>query len=95
MRFHPQNNWFYGNEFMRACQAVDNMAGSGNYLDADLFSCKYIQIYVDQRSGGFIFRDGEGRMLSHEQVYALFPELRDEDQIMPVLVSAGVRPYPE
>ena len=78
MQFHEQNGWFYGREFMRACQAVSNMAGSGNYLDAKLYGCKYVQIYVDQRSGSFIFRDGAGNMLTHDEVYALFPELKDD-----------------
>jgi hypothetical protein len=78
MKFHEQNGWFYGREFMRACQAVSNMAGSLSFMEADLWRCKYVQIYVDQRTGSFIFRDGAGVMLTHDEVYAMFPELKDE-----------------
>lgn len=95
MQFHRENGWFYGNEFMRACQAVSNMAGSCNFMSARMWDCKYVQIYVDQRSGSFIFRSGEGRMLTRDEVYALFPELKDDDEPAQVLVSVGARPYPE
>lgn len=78
MRFHPQNNWFHGCEFMRACTAVHLARGSLSFMTASAgpgFRAKYLQIYVDQRTGGFIFRDGDGKMLTHVEVYAMFPEL--------------------
>lgn len=92
MQFHPQNGWFLATEFQRACQAVGHAAGSSNFMHAKLWRCKYVQLYVDQRTGSFIFRDGAGEMLTHDEVYALYPSLRDEPA---TIVSAGVRPYPE
>lgn len=90
MRFHERNQWFHASEFLRACQAVAG-ASCVNWLDSGVSDCKYVQLYVDQRTKDFIFRDTHGNKLTHEQVYALFPSLRDDVKI----VSVGVRPYPE
>ena len=76
MKQYEQNGWFHANEFPRAAQAVFE-AGPLNFMDAGLWSCKYIQLYVDQRTKSFIFRTGEGLMLTTEQVYKLFPSLAD------------------
>jgi hypothetical protein len=92
---HQQNGWFYGRELMRACQEVDNAAGSLSFMEAGRWDCKYIQIYVDQRTGSFIMRTAEGRMLSKAEIYSMFPNLRDEGEVDEPVVAAGVRPYPE
>lgn len=93
MKFHPENLWFHSSEFMRACQAVHDARGSLNFLAAVMgHRGKYVQIYTDQRTGDFIIRDRNGDVLTHEEVYTLFPSLQDP---VPVIVSAGVRPYPE
>lgn len=89
MQFHQANQWFLAREFMRAAQAVHNARSTLNFMDAGLWRCKYVQLYVDQRTGDFIFRDGDGRVLSHDEVYRLFPTLKDD------VVAAGVRPFPE
>ena len=86
-----QNQWFHPCEFLRAAKAVHDSARTLNFMDVGMWGCKYIQLYVDQRTGSFIFRNGEGEMLTHEQVYTLFPQLRDDVKV----VAAGVRPYPE
>jgi hypothetical protein len=91
MQFHQANNWFHAAEFPRAAQAVHDACRTMNYMAADLWRCKYVQLYIDQRTGDFIFRDGDGQVLTHDEVYRLYPSLKDDV----VLVSAGVRPYPE
>lgn len=91
MRFHQQNGWFIASEFLRAATAVHNACRTLNFMIDDLWRCKYVQLYVDHRTGDFIFRDGAGVLLSHDEVYRLYPSLKDDV----VLVSAGVRPYPE
>lgn len=88
---YPTNGWFHQCEFMRAAKAVFEAAptvwlGSNGAVD-----CKYIQLYVDQRTKSFIFRNASGQMLTAEEVYRMFPQLRDDVKI----VSAGVRPFPE
>lgn len=78
MRFHPQNNWFHGAEFLRAAEAVAMAAGSLSFMTASGapgFRAKYVQMYVDQRTGSFVFRDAEGRLLTHDEVYAMYPSL--------------------
>lgn len=90
MLTHPQNGWFQSCEFPRAAQAIFE-ASPLVYLDAKMYDCKYLQLYVDQRTKSFIIRTGAGEMLTEEQVYAMFPQLRTPVEI----VSAGVRPYPE
>jgi hypothetical protein len=97
MQQHEQNGWFYGREFMRACEAISNAAGSLSFMEAGRWDCKYIQIYVDQRTGSFILRTGDGRKLSTAEVYSMFPSLRDDGEEVPEvkIVAAGVRPYPE
>lgn len=90
MLTHPQNGWFQPCELMRAAVALIQ-APPTIHLDAHLYGCKYIQLYVDQRTKSFLFRSADGVALTEDQVYALFPSLRDNAEI----VSAGVRPYPE
>ena len=76
MRRYEQNGWFVASEFPRAAAAVFN-ASPTNFMDAKQWDCKYIQLYVDQRTKSFIFRNGAGEFLTTEQVYAMFPELAD------------------
>lgn len=78
MKSYPQNGWFHSAEFLRAAQAVHAARGSLNYMHTRLLNCKYVQLYVDQRTGSFIFRDGEGNMLTHAEVYLLFPSLEGD-----------------
>lgn len=81
MRFHPTNRWFHSSEFLRAAHALHAARGTANFMTANRWDCKYIQLYVDQRTGDFIFRTGDGNMLPHDQVYDLFPTLADKDDV--------------
>lgn len=94
MKYFTTNGWFDPKEFMRAAAAVHE-AHPLKFMDEQLWDCKYIQLYVDQRTKSFIFRTGDGVMLTRDKVYALFPSLRDADEDVQSPVSAGVRPYPE
>ena len=38
---------------------------------------KYIQLRIDQRTGDFIVQNQDGVCLSADEVYAIFPELRN------------------
>lgn len=76
MKFFEQNGWFHPSEFLRAATALHH-ASPLVFMDAQRWDCKYIQIYVDQRTKSFIFRTGDGKMLARHEVYAMFPELRD------------------
>jgi hypothetical protein len=80
MKVHQENGWFHASEFLRAADAVYR-ASPVAFMDADKWDCKYIQLYVDQRTKSFIFRNGAGEMVSHEDVYKMFPILRDDVEL--------------
>ena len=80
MKQHTQNGWFHASEFMRACATIHTAATTEHIRWLGHMNTKYIQLYVDQRTGDFILRDKDGAMLSAEEVYHLFPELKDEDE---------------
>jgi hypothetical protein len=77
MKTHETNGWFHASEFPRAAAAVFH-ASPLVFMDAGMWDCKYLQLYVDQRTKSFIIRNGAGEKLSPEDVYKLFPELRDD-----------------
>jgi hypothetical protein len=52
-------------------------------------ACKYVQLYIDQRTGDFIIRDMRGSKLTHEQVYAMFPELEADVPVLEHSVAVG------
>jgi hypothetical protein len=75
---HPRNGWFPAYEFLKVATAMHHAATEQHvhWLDEG-FLCKYVSIYVDQRTGDFILRDYNNEKLTLEQVYKLFPVLRD------------------
>lgn len=97
MRFHPENNWFWSGELVRAVAEIHRRATQDHthWLSSAgvpvPLNCKYVQIRIDQRTGDFILQDNNGQMLFHDEVYALFPALQDDVKF----VSVGARPYPE
>lgn len=80
MKFFEQNGWFHPSEFLRAADALYHVSPLA-FMDAGMWDCKYVQLYVDQRTKSFIFRNGAGEMLSHEDVYKMFPTLRDDVEL--------------
>ena len=86
MKFFPTNGWFHPSELVYAVRALIE-APPTIYLDSKQYDCKYIQLYIDQRTKSFIFRNADGNMLSHEQVYAMFPSLCDDPS---PIISASV-----
>ena len=64
---------------MRAAAVIHKAATTEHMRWLDKPSCKYVQLYVDQRTGDFIIRSTEGVKLSPEEVYAMFPELADRE----------------
>lgn len=76
MRTYAQNGWFHRSEFLRAAAVIHLVATTEGVRWLDAPNAKYVQLYVDQRTGDFLIRDTSGVALTPEQVYEMFPELR-------------------
>ena len=71
------NGWFHKSEFLRAAAVIHIAATTEGLRWMDgVPNAKYVQLYVDQRTGHFLIRDKDGVKLTPEQVYEMFPELR-------------------
>lgn len=77
MKQHPTNGWFSATEFMRCVKAMHTVCTTNHVHWLDHIRCKYVNIYVDQRTGDFILKDREGVVLDVDTVYKLYPELKD------------------
>jgi hypothetical protein len=77
MRRNEQNGWFPSSEFLRAAMAIHVAATTQHAHWLGLSRCKYVQLRIDQRTGDFIFQDGDGKMLEPDEIYQLFPSLAD------------------
>ena len=78
MKFNPINGWFHQSEFMRAATAIHAAATTDHMRWLGHSACKYVQLYVSQRTGDFVIRNREGGQVAHEELYAMFPELKDD-----------------
>ena len=78
MKQHEQNNWFHASEFLRAAIAIHNARGTLRYMECGPgHRCKYLELRVDQRTGDFIIKNSYDELLTAEEVYTMFPELKD------------------
>lgn len=77
MKQHPTNEWFHASEFARACKAIHQAATQEHTRWLNHPGTKYIQMRIDQRTGDFIVQNQDGVCLSADEVYAIFPELRN------------------
>lgn len=76
MKQHATNGWFHASEFMRAATVIHEYATKTHTHWLGRGKCKYISIYVDQRTGDFILRDREGSIIDPDDLYEMFPELK-------------------
>lgn len=78
MKQHSLNGWFTHLDFPRFVSAVRTAAAEHDrHLSSGMTRAKYIEPRIDLRTGDFIIKDGDGKTLTAEEVYTLFPELRD------------------
>ena len=78
MKQHKTNGWFPASEFMRTAAAIHQAATIEHQHWMIIgIRCKYLSIYVDQRTGDFIVRDAQGNVVEPDDLYLLFPELKD------------------
>lgn len=77
MQQHQTNGWFHASEFARACKVMHRVATQEHTRWLQHPNTKYLMIRVDQRTGDFVFQDQNGGHLTAEQVYSIFPELKD------------------
>ena len=71
------NGWYLRSDYTAAAQAVFASTGSLSFMTADLWRAKYIQFRIDQRTGSFLMLDGEGTVLTHDEIVRMFPELAE------------------
>lgn len=72
---NPTNGWYPRSDYPAAAQAVYKATGSLSFMTANLWRAKYITFRIDQRTGSFLMLDGEGAILTHEEIVRMFPEL--------------------
>ena len=77
MKRYPTNGWFPASEFVRVCRAISQAATQDHSRWLGHLDCKYISVYVDMRTGDFILRNREGHIIEDDELYAIFPELKD------------------
>ena len=83
MKIHPENNWFHASEFLRAAQAIHDARGKLNFMTVGMWRSKYVQLYIDQRTGSFTIRDHDGVKLTTDEVYSMYPSLADDVEAPP------------
>jgi len=77
MKQHTTNQWFHASEFARACKVIHQTATQEHTRWLNYPNVKYIQLRIDQRTGDFIMQNQDGVCLSADEIYTIFPELRD------------------
>lgn len=75
------NGWFDRSELPRFMVAMINATGSMSFMKADLWRAKYLTLRIDQRTGDFLVGDGESRVLTTDEIYRMFPELKPTAEV--------------
>lgn len=82
MKYFRENQWFHSSELLRAVTEIHRRATTEHTHWLGHVDCKYVSLRIDQRLGNFIFQDGSGRKMTLQQVYAMFPALRDPGELL-------------
>lgn len=72
------NSWFPASDFPRAAKAITTLGKNpANQQWMSYPRMKYMQVWVDMRSGDFIILDSEGNIVDDATIAGMFPELKD------------------
>lgn len=75
------NGWFDRSELPRFIAAVTNATGSLSFMTANLWRAKYLTLRIDQRTGDFLVGDSDNRVLTVDEIYSMFPELKPTNEV--------------
>lgn len=73
---HDSNGWIPAKHFMKVAIAMHTAATTDHTRWLGRMYCKYLELYVDQRTGDFLIRDSLGHVLPLDVVYEMFPDLK-------------------
>lgn len=82
VKYFPENQWFHSSELLRAVTEIHRRATTEHTHWLGHVDCKYVSMRIDQRTGDFCIQDGSGNKLTPAQVYEVFPNLRDANELV-------------